>query len=293
MVCYLDLCRCRPLPMKVCRISVLLVKKYLDKTTKSELICHLPLSAVIPDYPEDGSFFVRKCYTWKGCCHSWSELITYSGEIGPRSRPYQTEAFEPSGPSLVFFLGWVQNLFVFAFFTQPPSPSRRRVLNQDGNGPGQFLGPTWLIGSSWPYQSSDSVGCTQQRKEERKTTSINLTRDWQFQIVDAWPLARSWGNPGTVAIPQYWFNKAKQHFAAEGMAANLFLKRFAFFLKKTQRVFGTRLEPQAGWPKRLALVRATLHALQNSTLLVLDCFKLPEQSFHVWRFLDKIAPSFG
>jgi len=33
----------------------------------------------------------------------------------------------------------------------------------------------------------------------------------RFSIVSAYPLARSWRNPGTVSIPQYQFNNAKQH----------------------------------------------------------------------------------
>jgi len=33
----------------------------------------------------------------------------------------------------------------------------------------------------------------------------------RFSIVGAYPLARSWRNPGTVTIPQYRFNKTKQH----------------------------------------------------------------------------------
>ena len=55
--------------------------------------------AVNRDYPEDGSIFVRKCHTRKVCCHTKSKLIITTKL--PRSRPYQPEAFEPSGP------GWV------------------------------------------------------------------------------------------------------------------------------------------------------------------------------------------
>jgi len=38
----------------------------------------------------------------------------------------------------------------------------------------------------------------------------------RFSIVGAYPLARSWRNPGTVTIPQYRFNKTKQHTATPG-----------------------------------------------------------------------------
>jgi len=35
--------------------------------------------------------------------------------------------------------------------------------------------------------------------------------------VGAYPLARSWRNPGTVTIPQYRFNKTKQHTRTSGL----------------------------------------------------------------------------
>jgi len=38
---------CRPLPMKLCRIYVLWVKKNLDKTSETELICHPPLNVCV------------------------------------------------------------------------------------------------------------------------------------------------------------------------------------------------------------------------------------------------------
>ena len=45
--------------------------------------------------------------------------------------------------------------------------------------------------------------------------SLAIMTGWEmrrrFSIVSAYPLARSWRNPGTVSIPQYQFNNAKQH----------------------------------------------------------------------------------
>jgi hypothetical protein len=50
-------------------------------------------------------------------------LITDSGEIGPRSRPYQPEAFEPSAWAEFFCeLGTKKSLSFFSFFAQPPCP---------------------------------------------------------------------------------------------------------------------------------------------------------------------------
>jgi len=77
-------------------------------------------STLIHEYPEEGAKFSRKCQTWKNCCHSWSELISNNGEIGPRSRPYQPEAFGPSGPGCFFWAGYPKIFLSFCFFAQPP-----------------------------------------------------------------------------------------------------------------------------------------------------------------------------
>jgi len=80
-------------------------------------------SPVICNYYEDGSNFVRKCHTWKDCCDSWTELNTDNAEIGPRSRPYQPEAYYKSSLGWVFFWAGYQ-IFFFPFLAQPPSPHR-------------------------------------------------------------------------------------------------------------------------------------------------------------------------
>ena len=59
-------------------------------------------SVVIRNFPEEEAIFIRKCHLGKDWNdYGWTELDTNDGEIGPRGRPYQPEAFEPSGPGFL------------------------------------------------------------------------------------------------------------------------------------------------------------------------------------------------
>jgi len=75
---------------------------------------------VIRKYPEEGVIFVRKGQAGKDCNYSGTEFNTDNGEINPRSRPYQPEAFEPSGRGWDFFgLGTKKSSFFFPFGSAP------------------------------------------------------------------------------------------------------------------------------------------------------------------------------
>ena len=88
---------------------------------------------MIRAYPEEGAILVRKCNTGKDCNCSWTELNTDNGEIGPRSRPYQPEVFEPSGPGYVFFWAGYQKIILFSPFLLSPYPlSSILVLGTSG-----------------------------------------------------------------------------------------------------------------------------------------------------------------
>jgi len=58
--------------------------------------------AKIHDDPEEGWTLSRKCNTWKDCPGYLTSLNTNNVKFCRQNRPYQPEAFGPSGPSLGF-----------------------------------------------------------------------------------------------------------------------------------------------------------------------------------------------
>jgi len=79
-------------------------KKHRNPPTK-------PVRAVIHDYWEGRAILSRKWHTWKDCPGDLTLLNTDNVDFCTRSRPYQREAFGPSGPG-----PWTvaKTLFVFA-----------------------------------------------------------------------------------------------------------------------------------------------------------------------------------
>ena len=71
---------------------------------------------VIHEHREEGAIFLKKVLHVETCCYSWSELISDNGEIDLRTRPYQPEAFGPSGPGWVFCWAGYQESFCFPPF---------------------------------------------------------------------------------------------------------------------------------------------------------------------------------
>jgi len=69
-------------------------------------------------------------------------LITNSGEIGPRSRPYQPEVFGPYDPGRVLFWAWY-HLFVSPLFCSASIPSGAphfgKLSQQNGRGSARSL----------------------------------------------------------------------------------------------------------------------------------------------------------
>ena len=110
----------------------------------------LLVSPVIRNYPEDGSIFVKECHTWQDCCDGWTELNTDNDEIGPRSRPYKPEAFEPSGPGCCFFWAGYQKICLFfSLFCSASIPSAEKQRWEISTAGGNFFAEWGLTIHKW------------------------------------------------------------------------------------------------------------------------------------------------
>ena len=84
----------------------------ISNCTQPQIEAFLVL-AEIHDYPEEGWILSRKCNTWKDCPGYLTSLNTNNVNFCRQNRPYQSEAFGPSGPSLGF--GTKNSCRFFAF----------------------------------------------------------------------------------------------------------------------------------------------------------------------------------
>jgi len=72
------------------------------KVTIWKEACIVHVVAVIHDYQGEGAIWSRKCYSWKDCPGALAQLSTDTVNFCSRSRPYQHEVSQPSGPGRVF-----------------------------------------------------------------------------------------------------------------------------------------------------------------------------------------------